>query len=155
MSPHRETFSKLVKKHRWTKGAELGVDKGLLFDRLLTDHPTLELIGVDICPLPHRLARCRAIEAQHKDRAALLVMWTNEAAAVVEDGSLDFVFIDADHSYSAVMQDIAHWRPKVRKGGWIGGHDYNAKWPGVVSAVDLAFPKVKTYQPGSIWGVFL
>jgi predicted O-methyltransferase YrrM len=155
MSPHRETFSKLVKKHRWKKGAELGVDKGILFDRLLADHPNLHLIGVDICPLPHRLARCRSIEAQHKDRAELLVMWTNEAAALVDDGSLDFVFIDADHSYSAVMQDIAHWRPKVRKGGWIGGHDYNAKWPGVVSAVDLAFPKVKTYQPGSIWGVFL
>lgn len=37
---------------------------------------------------------------------------------------LDFVYIDADHSYPAVLSDIARWYPKVRKGGIIGGHDF-------------------------------
>jgi hypothetical protein len=46
------------------------------------------------------------------------------AAELYEDGSLDFVFIDAGHKYEEVYADIVAWLPKVKKGGWIGGHDY-------------------------------
>lgn len=56
-----------------------------------------------------------------------------EAADHVADGVLDFVFIDADHSYDAVCKDIKAWRPKVRGGGLISGHDY--EWPTVANAV--------------------
>lgn len=156
MSPHRQTLTTLVQQHRWTYGAELGVDKGLLFQKLLTDCKSLTLVGVDVFPVPHRLKRCQHIAAEIGDRAHLLVMTTCEAAAHVADGSLDFVFIDADHRYESVNEDIAHWAPKVRKGGWVGGHDYNEKWPGVVRAVDEAYGgRVQRYQPGSIWGVFV
>lgn len=155
MSPHRQTLVNLVRKHGWTRGAELGVDKGILFQHLLESCPDLHLIGVDVCPVPHRRERCYAIQQQFADRATLLEMTTDEASAYVPDGSLDFVFIDADHAYESVRRDIAHWHQKVRSGGWLGGHDYNAKWPGVVSAVDEIFGRrVKTFQPGSIWGVW-
>lgn len=50
-----------------------------------------------------------------------------EAAAQYPDESLDFVFLDADHSYEAVKADIAAWWPKVKKGGIMGGHDYNTR----------------------------
>lgn len=40
------------------------------------------------------------------------------------DGSVDFVFIDADHSYEGVKKDILAWLPKVKKGGVLSGHDY-------------------------------
>ena len=46
-----------------------------------------------------------------------------KAAKEFEDGSLDFVYIDANHSYDAVKADILAWLPKVKKGGIIGGHD--------------------------------
>ncbi len=49
---------------------------------------------------------------------------------------LDFVFIDADHTYQAVQQDLAAWFPKVREGGVFAGHDYSGNWPGVVQAVN-------------------
>jgi predicted O-methyltransferase YrrM len=39
------------------------------------------------------------------------------------DNSLDFVFIDADHSYESVKRDIQTWWPKVKHKGMIGGHD--------------------------------
>ena len=49
--------------------------------------------------------------------------------------SLDFVFIDADHSYEAVRRDIEAWAPKVRAGGVLAGHDYSVDFPGVIRAV--------------------
>ena len=47
-----------------------------------------------------------------------------EAAQDFADGSLDWVYIDANHSYEAVKADLAAWYPKVRNGGTISGHDY-------------------------------
>lgn len=47
-----------------------------------------------------------------------------EASKDFKDGSLDFVYIDADHSYEAVKQDIDVWLPKVKVGGVLGGHDF-------------------------------
>lgn len=49
--------------------------------------------------------------------------------------SLDFAYIDASHTYENVRADIRSWLPKVKPGGWIGGHDYNWKFPGVIRAV--------------------
>ena len=53
---------------------------------------------------------------------------------IPEDESLDFVFIDADHSYNGVMRDVEAWAPKVRKGGMIIGHDIH--FPTVKQAVE-------------------
>lgn len=54
----------------------------------------------------------------------------------ISDGSLDLVFIDADHSYKAVKQDLAHWYKKIRSGGWLMGDDYNSCHPSTTKAVD-------------------
>lgn len=43
-----------------------------------------------------------------------------------DDGSLDFVYIDANHAYHQVRDDLQHWWPKVKPGGIFGGHDYTA-----------------------------
>ena len=40
------------------------------------------------------------------------------------DEYFDLVYIDADHTYESVKDDIAAWFPKVKPGGWITGHDY-------------------------------
>jgi predicted O-methyltransferase YrrM len=64
-----------------------------------------------------------------------------EASKDFEDESCDVVFIDMDHSYEAVKQDLIHWFPKVKKGGYIAGHDID--WPGVLKAINEFFPKEK------------
>ena len=62
--------------------------------------------------------------AKHRSgRAEIIKDYTTEAAKDVADESLDFVFIDADHSYMGVMRDVGAWAPKVKKGGMIIGHD--------------------------------
>jgi len=47
-----------------------------------------------------------------------------EAAKDRLTGSLDFVYIDANHSLPYVIDDIMTWLPKIRPGGIISGHDY-------------------------------
>jgi hypothetical protein len=55
----------------------------------------------------------------------------------LKDDSLDFVYIDADHSYTAVVNDLEISRSKVRKNGIISGHDYNKiHFAGVFNAVN-------------------
>ena len=73
-------------------------------------------------------------------------MTTDEAAGLFHDGSLDGVFIDADHTYEAVKKDIENWMPKIRKGGILAGHDYNNVWPGVIRAVNELLGKIETQE---------
>ena len=54
----------------------------------------------------------------------------------IADGSLDAVFLDGDHSYEAVSQDLPFWFSKLRSGGWLLGDDYESCHPGCKRAVD-------------------
>lgn len=62
-----------------------------------------------------------------------------QAARIFDDGSLDFVFVDAAHDEVSVAADISAWWPKVKLGGLLAGHDYASWAPGVIAAVDRAF----------------
>ena len=62
---------------------------------------------------------------------------TSKAASrKFKDESLDVVFIDLNHSYESVKEDISLWLPKVKKGGYLAGDDYHENWPGVIQAVN-------------------
>jgi len=62
----------------------------------------------------------------------------------------DFIYLDAMHDYPSVSWDIRHWQLLLRPGGYIGGHDYTEKQPGVVRAVNEEFGKPwRTFQDGS------
>lgn len=150
------------------KGAEIGVSQGrftmylcaLMYDMHMTavdrweeqpDHPTEGWLGWN-----HEgsLKRFRETCDQYfKGRVDIIRSDSVAAADGIEDGSLDFVFIDADHSYEGCSKDIKAWAPKVRQGGMVAGHDYNLKWPGVVKAVDEVYPK-RTVSHDSVWVQF-
>jgi predicted O-methyltransferase YrrM len=69
--------------------------------------------------------------------------------------SVDLVFIDASHLRDDVRRDIALYRPLVRPGGILCGHDYNIReHMGVTEAVDEAFPQAQRTAL-SIWWVRL
>jgi hypothetical protein len=146
----------LIRGENLRVGAEVGTAEGRLADALLSTCPRLWLWAVDdFAPgyatwmgtqwtaddQARNRAAFDAVLRKHKPRLTLLEKRSLEAAAWLEPASLDFVFIDADHSYEAVKADIAAWRTRLRPGGWLTGHDYDpAKFPGVVAAVDEAFP---------------
>jgi uncharacterized Rossmann fold enzyme len=135
-------------------GAEIGVFAGELSSRLL-QRPDLTLYMVDSWregdggdqfharlsqdQQDHFLGAARAATAFAGERAKIVVERSVPAAAHIPDASLDFVFIDADHTYEAVRADVLAWLPKVKPTGFIAGHDYeNPGYPewGVKQAVE-------------------
>jgi hypothetical protein len=51
--------------------------------------------------------------------------WSHLAAETFPDNFFDFVYIDANHSYSGCKKDLESWYPKVKTGGVFAGHDYS------------------------------
>lgn len=43
-----------------------------------------------------------------------------------DDDFFDWIYLDADHSYDGIKKDVINWIPKLKKGGILSGHDYNA-----------------------------
>jgi predicted O-methyltransferase YrrM len=75
-----------------------------------------------------------------RDRITIVNEDSIKASGFVVDSSLDFVFIDANHAYKYVKNDIINWIRKIKIGGIICGHDYvNKNGYGVIKAVDEFF----------------
>lgn len=78
------------------------------------------------------------------------------AAKLYEDHSLDFVFIDAQHDYESVKEDILAWKNKVKKGGILAGHDYNPEGDyGVGKAVRELLPNHFPAPTGWCWVAYM
>lgn len=71
------------------------------------------------------------------ERMQVLRLPSVQAARLFDPATIDFVFIDGSHRYEDVRADIAAWRPLVKPGGVLAGHDY--QHPGVQPAVHEAF----------------
>lgn len=69
----------------------------------------------------------------YKDKVVFINKTGDDAVADIPDNSLDYIFIDGDHSYEAVTNDLKNYFSKVKVGGIFSGHDYS--WPGVTKAV--------------------
>jgi hypothetical protein len=58
------------------------------------------------------------------DTSVVIKSTSIQASVTFKDEYFDFVYLDADHSLQGVKDDIAHWYPKVKRGGMLAGHDY-------------------------------
>ena len=77
-------------------------------------------------------------------------MTTDQASEMFTEANIrcDLIFIDADHQYSAIKQDIENWLPKVKEHGTISGHDYGTH-EGIGKAVNEKWSNVRV--AGYIW----
>lgn len=120
----------------YRRGAEVGVWEGGYSEQLCRANPGLQLTCVDpwrayqgYKEVKNDQGRLNAAYEKTLQRLApydctILRMTSLEAAATVPDGSLDFVYLDANHRVAFVLEDLAAWVPKVRSGGVCAGHDY-------------------------------
>ena len=74
-----------------------------------------------------------------------------DAAPLFADGTIDAVYIDGLHSAKFVAEDIKTWLPKIKIGGWIGGHDYSNK--GVFLTVEEILGKPELLEGIDNWGI--
>ncbi len=96
----------------------------------------LETFEANMRKFPHKTMKMKSVDA----------------AIEFMDESIDLIFIDANHEYEFVKEDINAWWPKLKKGGIMCGHDYSAKFGGVMMAVKERFP-VFTNPVRTIWEV--
>lgn len=92
-------------------------------------------------------------ELANKDKRVTLIRKLSiEAAPLHDDNSLDFVYIDGNHSYRNVMEDIGAWFPKVKLGGILCGHDFVDKTgDGWFCQVESAVKRWATEHDLPIW----
>jgi hypothetical protein len=128
-------------------GAEIGVCKGKYSRVFCWNIPDVKLYCIDTWMAdpndPGNEGDLNEANFQHARRILqpFNVMFIREnsedALHCFRDESLDFVYIDANHTFDYVMRDIIEWSKKVRSGGVVSGHDYfRLKHAGVILAVD-------------------
>lgn len=120
------------------KGAEVGVFKGE-FSKFILENWNGHLYMIDTWkPFPKKEYEDGSNKDEFKSiisevfdnlegyetRSTLIRSLSHEASELFEDYSLDFVYIDANHTYNYVKSDIESWYKKVKIGGILCGHDY-------------------------------
>lgn len=127
---------------RYGLGAEIGVEQGVFSETICKSNGGLLLYCVDAWT-PHKEYRDHITQSKFdsfysttKERlkeyhTILIRKFSMDAVKSFAPESLDFVYIDANHRYSNVYEDITEWSGRVRSGGIVSGHDY----------IDRKFPK--------------
>lgn len=118
------------------EGVEVGTYRGQFAEVLLKSNPNLHLTCVDPWTpyegYNEHQGKFRAMNKYYEDAKArlkpynctLMREYSALAAEQIEDESLDFVYIDGNHTLPYVIQDLYSWEPKIKKGGVLCGHDY-------------------------------
>lgn len=132
----RKDLPHLFAELDFKSGAEIGVEQGVYTELLCRANPQAKIYGIDPW-LSYEGYRDDVeqseLEGFYDGTRIRLVPYTNyelirkfsmEALADFNDGSLDFVYIDGNHTLSYIINDIIEWAKKVRVGGIVSGHDY-------------------------------
>ncbi len=135
----RGNLAELFSELGFTKGVEIGVEKGEYSEILCKANPNLHLFGVDpwkstsyekgtaeeIAGQTHYTTYYREAKKRLAPYNCTLIRKTSmDALAKFKDNSLDFVYIDGNHDFLHVTQDIHFWKQKIKPGGILSGHDY-------------------------------
>ena len=123
-----------------------------------------DLIGRAIANDVYKIFENNMKELDLFDVIKVFNMESCEAHKEIEDGIFDLVYIDCDHRYSRVSEDLKNYFPKVKDDGFMAGHDFegfdyneefveldyvNNRHNGVIKAVTEKFKDVK--DMGGIW----
>jgi predicted O-methyltransferase YrrM len=144
--PNRKHFLRhLIETNNYTTMAEVGVRDGRTTFYLLDNCPNLKIYGVDLSSTGYYNPEVRQ---KYGDRLIPIQGNSHSVAGLVPE--VDIVFIDADHSYAGCSGDIKAYKPKVKPGGILSGHDID--YPGVNKAVKEQIRKFSV-GPNNVWFV--
>ena len=158
----RDELPKFFKEMGYKVGAEIGVFKGEFTIKFCK-------VGLKMYAIDPWLSYCgsgRTLRSQERqdflfghatrllgryDNCTIIRKTSMDAVKDFKNGSLDFVYIDADHSFKHIAQDICEWTKKVRKGGVVSGHDYHCTVPEARNVVCHVKEVVNAYV--SVFGI--
>ena len=129
----REDFADLLGELKFNVGAEIGVDTGRYSMVLCQRNPSLKLYCIDPWAVfesyhqtqePYDLLYAETCERLKPYSCTIIRETSMSAVKHFADRSLQFVYIDGNHHYSYVYEDLQEWSKKVMVGGIISGHDY-------------------------------
>lgn len=133
---NRRGLYQLFNELGYENGCEVGVDRGRNALAMTQEIKDVELLLIDsyknhpFCVNKRGDKVLRKVrKITHKRFQGMSSVRFDErfsevAVMDLEDESLDFVYIDGDHTYDFVMLDVILFSRKVRKGGIVSGHDY-------------------------------
>lgn len=130
-----EDIPKLIADIEKPVGVEIGTAEGITTEYLLETVSDLKLFGVDPYELyidwddnqpnaeKNKTDQANKV-SKYQDRYTHYYETSDDAVKHFEDESLDFVFIDGLHTYDQVLKDCRNYYSKIKKGGYIIGHDF-------------------------------
>jgi len=74
--------------------------------------------------LNKRMEVAKKVLKKYGNKVEFVRGFSQDVVDKFKDDSIDFIYIDANHQYEFVKKDIELYYPKVKIGGWFGGHDY-------------------------------
>lgn len=155
--PHLRTkiLSNIIERYNVKNFVELGVYDGKNVIYLAKKFPNVNFYGVDLWKHfeTDRINRLPLNSQKEWDilfdklskisselpNLELIRDFSSKSAEKFNDDFFDMIFIDANHDYKYVKEDIASYMPKIKKTGIISGHDYSLAWYGVIKAVNEVF----------------
>src|SRR3990167_8168404 len=135
-------LAKLFAELDFREGAEIGTDQGEYAEVLCKANHNLNLICIDPWKAeayergqqPESGENQEFFDKRYEEtverlkpydgRCHIIRETSMEVAKIVGNNSLDFVYIDGNHDFLNVAQDMHYWLKKVRPGGILAGHDY-------------------------------
>jgi len=136
----RRDFANIINERNYKIVVEVGVGNGGFSRYLLESCSGITLFSIDpwegVDSRPGGKQKTYEKLAKYDTRSKILDLKSVEGSQQFEDLSIDFVYIDSDHSFDAVKQDLACWWPKIKLSGIMAGHDYDLRQSGVIKAVD-------------------
>ncbi len=132
----RWSMPSLLEELNLNIGAEIGTEHGSYAEKLCQANPKIKLYCIDPwSALPYyegykEQQEVNSFYETAKRKLApfnceILKMTSMEAVKRFKANSLDFVFIDGNHHFEFVVNDIIYWSRIVRPGGIVYGHDYS------------------------------
>lgn len=126
----RNDFAQFLSDEGYKVGVEVGVNQGEY--GIILCKAGLKVYGIDCWENYRGYKRVgkyvshyeEAVEALKDYDYTIIKKYSMDALDDFEDGSLDFVYIDGNHTLPYIVMDIFGWERKVRRGGIISGHDY-------------------------------
>lgn len=152
----RSEFSLLCNWRKLYRAVEIGVDRGVFSEEFMSRWRGHNYFGIDtyaqypefpwsretdylmaVSRYERSKINCKLIKAESVEAADSIKQYIGGYFAGIQ--LIDFIYVDAAHTYEAVKLDLDAWWPLVSESGILAGHDYDDSHPDVVKAVDEFF----------------